>query len=148
MNLTDTINEHMKAAMKGGDKTRLALLRSLRASIIEFEKSGAGRAMTEKDEQDILLKAAKKRKEAIEGYTNAGRTDAAEQERAELAIIQEYLPKQLSEEEVEQIVRDIITEQGASGAGDFARVMGAAMQALRGKTDGALVQSTVKKLLA
>lgn len=148
MSLTETINEHMKTALKSGEKMRLALLRSLRASIIEFEKSGAGRAMTPKDEQDILLKAAKKRKEAIEIYINAGRADAAEQERAELAIIQEFLPKQLSDDEVEQTVRDIITEQGASGAGDFARVMGAAMQTLRGKADGALVQSTVKKLLA
>lgn len=148
MSLTEQINEQMKTAMKGGDKLRLETLRSLRAGIIEFEKSGAGRAMTPADEQDILLKAAKKRKEAIEEYGKVGRDDVAEKERAELAIIQEFLPQQLSEEQVEQKIRDIILEQGASGSGDFARVMPAAMKELRGKADGALVQSIVKKLLA
>lgn len=148
MSLTENINEQMKGAMKSGNRLRLDTLRSLRAGIIEFEKSGVGRAMTPADEQDVLLRAAKKRKEAIEEYTKVGREDVAERERAELAIIQEFLPKQLSEEEIEQRVQEIIKEQGASGPGDFGKVMGAAVKEMRGKADGALVQSIVKKLLA
>ena len=148
MSLTEQINEQMKSAMKSGDKLRLETLRSLRAGIIEFEKSGVGRAMTPADEQDVLLRAAKKRREAIEEYGKVGREDVADRERAELAIIQEFLPKQFSEEEVEQRVREIIQEQGASGPGDFGRVMGVAAKEMRGKADGALVQSIVKKLLA
>ncbi len=148
MSLTEKINEQMKTALKSGDKLRLDTVRSLRAGIIEFEKSGIGRAMTPADEQDVLLRAAKKRKEAIEEYTKVGRSDVADRERAELAIIQEFLPKQLSEEEVEQRVQEIIKEQGASGPGDFNKIMPAAMKDLRGKADGALVQSIVKKLLA
>lgn len=148
MTLTENINEQMKAAMKSGDKLRLDTLRSLRAGIIEFEKSGAGRAMTPADEQDVLLRAAKKRKEAIEEYAKVGRDDVAERERAELAIIQEFLPKQLSEEEIQQRVQEIVQELGASGPGDFSKVMGAAIKEMRGKAEGALVQSIVKKILA
>lgn len=148
MSLTDQVNEQMKAAMKNGDKLRLETLRSLRAGIIEFEKSGVGRAMTPDDEQAVLLRAAKKRKEAIEEYSKVGREDVAERERAELAIIQEFLPKQMSEEDVEQRIREIIQETGASGTGDFSKVMPVAMKELRGRADGAVVQSIVKKLLA
>jgi uncharacterized protein YqeY len=147
MALTETINEQMKAAMKSGDKTRLETLRSLRALILEFEKSGIGRAMNEEDEQKILLSAAKKRKDAIEQYKNVGRMEAAAQEEAELAIIQEFLPKQLSESELKTILSNLIASIGASSPNDVGKVMGPAMKELRGKADGALVQSIVKRLL-
>lgn len=133
--------------MKSGDKTRLETLRSLRALILEFEKSGIGRAMNEEDEQKILLSAAKKRKDAIEQYKNVGRMEAAAQEEAELAIIQEFLPKQLSESELKTILSNLIASIGASSPNDVGKVMGPAMKELRGKADGALVQSIVKRLL-
>lgn len=148
MNLEARINEEMKAAMKSGDKLRLETMRSLRAGIISFNKSGAGREMNDEDEQKILLAAAKQRRDAIELSKSAGRPEFIEREEAELAIIQEFLPKQLSEEEVKNSIQKIITETGATGAKDFGKVIGAAMKELRGKAEGALVQQLVKQLLA
>lgn len=147
MNLTETINADIKAAMIARDTLKLETLRSIRAGILEFEKSGVDRAMTADDEFKILNSAAKKRKDAIEQYDAVGRTEAADKERAELVIIMQYLPQQLSAEEVTASIKTIITEAGATGASDFGKVMGAAMKQLKGKADGALIQSTVKALL-
>ncbi len=148
MSLTDTINEQLKAAMKSGDKLRLETLRSLRAGILEFEKSGIDRAMTPDDEFKILNSAAKKRKDAIEQYEAVGRTDAAEQERAELSIIMEFLPEQMSREEIEASVADIARQIGASQQSDFGKLMGAATKALKGKADGGIIQQAAKALLS
>ena len=147
MALSDIINEQLKAAMKAGDKVRLETLRSIRAGILEFEKSGAGRDMTPDDELKILNSGAKKRRDAIEQYETHGRTEAAAQERAELAIIQEFLPAQMSEAEVEAALRDIIAQVGATQPGDVGKVMGAAMKTLKGKADGSLIQIIAKRML-
>lgn len=148
MSLTDTINEQLKTAMKSGDKLRLETLRSLRAGILEFEKSGIDRAMTPDDEFKILNSAAKKRKDAIEQYDAVGRADAADQERAELAIIMEFLPEQMSREEIEAAVADIARQIGASQQSDFGKLMGAATKALKGKADGGVIQQAAKALLS
>lgn len=148
MPLTDNINEQIKTAMKAGDKIRLETLRSIRAGILEFEKSGIDRAMTEDDAFKIINSAAKKRKDAIEQFQAAGRTEAAEKERQELAIIMEFLPTQMSEEEVRAAVSDIIAEIGASQPGDFGKVMGMAVKSLKGKADGSLIQTITKQLLS
>ena len=148
MTLTEQINQDIKDAMKSGDKVRLETIRSLRALILEFEKSGAGREMNDDDAQNILISAAKKRKDAIEQYRSAGREDLAQKEEAELVIIQEFLPQQLSAEQVSSRIKEIISEVGAVGAKDFGKVMGVAMKEMRGKADGTLIQSTVKELLA
>lgn len=148
MNLTETITEQLKQAMKSGDKLRLETLRSLRAGILEFEKSGTGREMTADDEFKILNSAAKKRKDAIEQYEAVSRNDAAEQERAELQIIMEFLPAQLSREEIEAAVAEIAEQIGASQPGDFGKLMGAATKALKGKADGGVIQQVAKALLS
>lgn len=148
MNFTDTINDQIKTAMKAGDKLRLEVLRSLRAGILEFEKSGVDRAMTPDDEFKIINAAAKKRKDAIEQYTTAGRPEAAAKEQAELDIIMEFLPAQMSADDVKAEIARIIAEVGATGPGDFGKVMGAAMKTLKGKADGNLIQTAAKDLLA
>lgn len=145
--LKDKINEEIKNAMKSGDKVRLETLRSIRASIIEFDKSGAGHEMTEDDEIKILNSHLKKRKDAIEVYQKAGRADLLEKEQAELAIIQEFLPKQLSEEEIVDYLKKLISENNAKSEADFGRLMGPAMKYLKGKADGKFVQETLKSLL-
>ncbi|MBL7992502.1 MAG: GatB/YqeY domain-containing protein [Candidatus Kapabacteria bacterium] len=145
--LSDIITEQMKAAMKSGDKLRLETIRSIRALILEFEKSGVGRTMTEEDEQKLLISAAKKRKDSIEQYRAANREDLASKEEAELAIIQEFLPKQMDESEVETVVKTIIEQVGAKTPQEVGKVMGAAMKELRGKADGTLVQTVAKRLL-
>lgn len=146
MSLEKTINEALTNAMKQGDKIRVNTLRSIRAGIIEFAKSGAEKEMTAEDELKILNSNAKKRKDAIEIYIQANRPELAEKEKAELEIIQEFLPKQLSDEEIKEVVLKIISELNASNK-DIGKVIGAAMKELKGKADGAKVQSVVKSLL-
>ncbi|MEN9828261.1 MAG: hypothetical protein RJA11_877 [Bacteroidota bacterium] len=147
MTFEQKINEDLKESMKSGDKLRLETLRSLRASIIEFSKSGTDKDMSEEDAQKILLNASKKRKDAIEMYKQAGRQDLLEKEESELAIIAGYLPEQLSESEVVDALKLIIQQVGAEGPKDMGKVMGLAMKELRGKADGTLVQQCLKQLL-
>jgi uncharacterized protein len=149
MALKETISQDLKNAMKSGEKLRLETLRTIRAALMEkeIEKRGSGNPMSPEDELGVLTTAAKKRKESIEQFQNGGRPELAEQERQELAIIQEYLPKQMSQEELEKAVRDIVSQTGATGPGDFGKVMPQVMKQLKGKADGRLIQETVKKLL-
>jgi len=147
MGLREKISEDMKTAMKSGDKIRLETIRSIRALILEFDKSGANRALTPEDEIAMLSTAVKKRKESVEMFTNAGRTDLADKEAAELKIIQEYLPKQLSEEEIIEEIKTIAAQVNASAKTDFAKLMPAAMKQLKGKADGKVVKALVEKFL-
>jgi len=148
MNFEERINEELKNAIKMQDKIRIETLRSIRSSIIEFNKSGAGRELNLEDEIKILQAQAKKRKDAIEVYEKAHRNDLLEREEKELAIIQEFLPKQLSESEVTEIVKKIIIEVGAKDLKDLGKVMSKAMKDLKGKVDGSLVQKIVKDVLS
>lgn len=147
MNLKEKINQDLKDAMKSGDKDRLNTIRSIRALILEFEKSGSGKEIAESDELNMLNAAAKKRKESIEQFKNAGRLDLAEKEEKELQIIMEYLPKQLTEEEIEIEVKKIISELNAKGKEDFSKVMPIAAKTLKGKADGGVIRKIVEKLL-
>ena len=148
MPLEQLVNEHMKEAMKSGDRLHLDTLRMLRASIIEFNKSGnAQNGMTEEDEQKILLNAAKKRKDAIEMYKQANRLDLQEKEELELHIIQSYLPKQLSEEEIYAAIKALIIQTGAQGPKDMGKVMGIVKPQLAGKADMGVVSAQVKAAL-
>ncbi len=148
MNLKEKINSDMKDAMKSGDKVRLQTLRSIRALILEFEKSGASREMTEEDEIKLLTSAAKKRKDAIEQYRKGGREELAEKEEAELKIIESYLPEQLSDEEIEAKVKEIANQIGAETKKDFGKLMGAVMKELKGKADGNKIRQIVEKILS
>jgi uncharacterized protein len=147
MALSEKINDDLKAEMKSGDSIKLNTIRSIRSKIIELSKRGTGSTITPEDELTILLSEAKKRKEAIEMYEKAGRTDLSDQEQRELGIINEYLPKQMSKEEAMDIVKKIIAEVGAVSAKDFGKVMPAAMKELKGKIDGKIVQEVVKQQL-
>ena len=147
MSLEIKINDELKAATKAGDKVRMETLRSIRAGILEFQKSGAEREMGEQDELKILQNGAKKRRDAIDMYLQASRPELADKEKAELAIIEEFLPKQLSQADVEAAIKRIITETGATDMKDLGKVMGAAMKALAGQADGKLVQQSVRSML-
>ncbi len=147
MALTEIINEDLKAAMKSGDSVKLNTIRSIRAQMIELSKRGTGTSITPEEELTALLAAAKKRKEAIEMYEKAGRNDLADQEKRELEIISTYLPKQMSREEGEVIIKKIIENIGATSSKDFSKVMPVAMKELKGKIDGKVVQEVVKQQL-
>ncbi|MEJ2505032.1 MAG: GatB/YqeY domain-containing protein [Ignavibacteriaceae bacterium] len=148
MNLKEKVNEDLKEALKSGDKIRLQTIRSIRALILEFEKSGSGKEFNEEEEIKLLSSAAKKRKESIEQYKNAGRNDLAQNEEAELNIIMGYLPKQLDEKEIENKIREIAKELGAETKADFGKLMSAAMKELKGKADGKVVKLIVEKVLS
>jgi uncharacterized protein YqeY len=148
MALRDTINTDLNASMKAGDKIRTETLRSLRALVLEFEKSGVDREMTPDEEMKLLLSAAKKRKEAMELFAANARPELAEKEKAEYEIIATYLPKQMTRDEVEKRVIEVIAEVGASGPADTNKVIPVLMKELKGKADGKLVQEIVKEKLS
>jgi uncharacterized protein len=147
MNLKDKINEDLKSTMKSGDKLRLETIRSIRALILEFEKSGKGKELIPDEEIKMLNGAVKKRRDSIEQFSLAGRTELAQKEEAELNILMSYMPKQLTEEEVYIEVKRIAEEINVKGKEDFPKLMSKAAQQLKGKTDGKIVKATVDKYL-
>ncbi|MBC7823942.1 MAG: GatB/YqeY domain-containing protein [Candidatus Parcubacteria bacterium] len=150
MSLKDSITKDIQAAMKSKDKVRLETLRSIKKVLLEKEVSvrPLGQTdLTELQETEVLVQVAKQRRDSIEQYQNAKRDDLAQQEAQELAIVEEFLPQQLSDDEVAQAIDSIIAQVGATSAKDMGKVMGAAMQQLKGKADGKKVQEFVKSKL-
>ncbi len=151
MTLKETLSDHIKNAMLQKDALRLGTLRMIKAKLLEKEvekrTSPDKVGVTAEDEMQVLISSAKMRKESIEEFEKAGRKDLADKERAELEIIQEYLPKQMSREEVEKIVNELAASLGAQTQKDFGKLMGAVMKELRGKVDGKIVQEVVKAKL-
>lgn len=151
MSLKERIDQEMKEALKSGDKARLNTIRSIRAALLEKEVSirvGGKGELSEEQELEVVMGLAKRRRDAIEQFTAGNRPDLAENEAAELAVLEEYLPQQLSDEEVEAAIRDIVTQTGAASMKDMGKVMGLAMKALKGKADGGKVQNLVKAILS
>ncbi|MBU1098155.1 MAG: GatB/YqeY domain-containing protein [Bacteroidetes bacterium] len=147
MNLKDKINADLKDAMKAGNKIRLETIRSIRALILEFEKSGTGKEMSPEDEISLLSSASKKRKDAVEQYENAGRKELAEKESAELEIIQSYLPEQLAPAKLFDQIKELAAELNAVTKQDFKILMPKAAQKFKGKADGKLIKEIVEKVL-
>jgi len=147
MNLKERINNDLKSSMKEGDKIKLQTIRSLRALIIEFEKSGSGKELNKDEEIKLLSSAAKKRKDSIEFFRKAGRNDLADKEEKELNIIQTYLPEQLSEEELKSKITEIAHQIGAKSKEDFPKLMPAVMKELKGMADGKKVREIVTNIL-
>jgi uncharacterized protein YqeY len=147
MNLKERINEDLKTAMKSGDKVRLTVIRSIRALILEYEKSGAQAEMTAEQEIGMLTSAAKKRKDSIKQYEDAGRTDLVDKEKSEFAILSEYLPEQMTEEKLIIEIRKLANEIGAKTKEDFKILMPKSIQSFKGKADGKLIKEVVEKVL-
>ncbi len=147
MNLTEKINTDLKEAMKSSDSVRLQTIRSIRALILEFEKSGTGKKLNEEEEIKLLSSAAKKRKEAMDEYLKANRQDLAALEESELKIIMTYLPKQLTMDEIVNKIKELATQIGAQTKADFAKLMPMAVKELKGKADGKAIKEAVEKVL-
>ncbi|WP_200974627.1 GatB/YqeY domain-containing protein [Echinicola sp. 20G] len=147
MSLKQSIESEIKKAMLAKDKDRLRALRSIKSLIMLEETKGGEKGLTEEDELKLLTKAAKQRKDSVEIYQQQNREDLAATELSELEIINEFLPKQLSEEELEAELKSIIAEVGAEGPKDMGKVMGAATKKLAGKADGKMISQKVKGLL-
>jgi uncharacterized protein YqeY len=149
MSLEIKINQDIKAAMIAKDAVRLRGLRAVKAAILlaKTEKAGV-EELTEDAEIKVLQKLVKQRKESGEIYKAQGREDLFQTEFEEQKVIEEYLPKQLSREEIEVVVKNIIAETGAAGMKDMGKVMGAANAQLAGKADGKTISEIVKSSLA
>ncbi|MBD2022278.1 GatB/YqeY domain-containing protein [Leptolyngbya sp. FACHB-36] len=150
MSLKDRIAEDIKTAMRAKDKIRLETVRSIKNAILEKEVSvrpSGQTELTEAQEMDVLVQLSKQRRDSIAQYQQAGRTELVDQESQELTILEEYLPKQLSDTEISQVIDEIVAQVGATSAKDMGKVMGPAMQQLKGKADGKKVQELVKAKL-
>ncbi|MBO7255859.1 MAG: GatB/YqeY domain-containing protein [Bacteroidales bacterium] len=149
-NLELQIQADIKAAMIAKDKVALAATRAIKAAIL-LAKTAEGAVKEEIEDAEvvkIISKLVKQRKESAAIYTEQNRTDLAENELAEAAAMEKYLPKALTEEEVEAAVREVIAEVGASSMADMGKVMGTATKKLAGQADGRIISAIVKKLLS
>ena len=149
MTLFDQISEDIKSAMKARDKVRLETLRNIKKVFLEAKTApGANDTLEDDAALKIIAKLAKQGKETAVTYTQAGRQDLADAELAQVAVIEGYLPKQLSEEEITAIVKSIIAETGATSMKEMGKVMGIANKQMAGKADGRVISGIVKALLA
>jgi uncharacterized protein YqeY len=146
MSLSDRLNEDMKQAMKSQDKFKLSVIRMVRSTIKNSEID-LKRSLDDNEVLDVLTREIKQRKDSLQEFTKAGRDDLAESLKAELVILAEYMPQQLSEEEVKAIVQQTIQQIGASSKADMGKVMTALMPQVKGRADGKLLNQLVQQLL-
>lgn len=148
MDLFDTVSSDIKAAMLARDKVRLEALRGIKKEFLEAKSApGAAGGLSDDAAMKILVKMAKQRRESARIYQEQNRPELAETELAEVAVIEEYLPKALTEEELTAELEKIIAQVGAAGPQDMGRVMGTATKALAGRADGRAISAKVKELL-
>ncbi len=149
MDLFETVSKDIIAAMKAKDKVRLEALRNIKKYFIEAKTApGAADTLADADALKILAKMAKQGRDTAALYTAQNRPDLAQEELAQVAVVEAYLPQPLTPEEIEAAVRDIIAETGATGMKDMGRVMGTASKRLAGRADGKALSEAVKRLLA
>lgn len=148
MNLFETINNAIKSAMLAHDKIRLQALRGIKKEFLEAKTApGADGELRDETATKILVKMAKQRRESAKIYQDQNRPELAETELAEMAVIEEYLPKALSDEELDAELTAIIAKVGATGPADMGKVMGVATKALAGRADGRVISAKVKEIL-
>ena len=148
MTLEERIMQDLKEAMKAQDEAAKRGIRAIKSAILLAKTDGSGQEITQEREIQMLQKLVKQRRESLEIYQREGREDLASKELEEIQIIERYLPKQLSTEELEAAIREIIAETSAASAKDLGKVMGAATKKLAGKADGKAISELAKKLLA
>ena len=149
MSLEQQVMAEMKEAMKAKDEATLRSLRAIKAEIIKAKtEPGAGGEVSSEKELSLLQKMVKQRKDSLEIYQQQGREDLAKKEEEEIAVIEKFLPKQLSPEELRAEVQQIVAETGASSPADMGKVMGVATKRLACKADGKTISAMVKELLA
>lgn len=148
MSLENTINEAIKTAMREKDKVALDSLRAVKSQILLLKTEARGAEISSEQEIAILQRMIKQRKDSYEQFSAQGRTDLADVEDAQMKVIEKFLPKQLSAEELETEIKNIISETRAESMKDLGKVMGAASKVLAGKSDGKSISEMAKKLLS
>lgn len=148
MTLEERIQKDLVSAMKNRQENALAALRSIKTAIQNEKTNGTYHELTDADVVGLIQKLVKQRKESMDIYSQAGRNDLADKEQKEMFVLMEYVPKQLTEEEVEEKVKSIIAETGASSMKDMGKVMGLATQRMKGLAEGKTISQIVKNLLS
>lgn len=148
MTLEERINADIKAAMLAKDRKKLEALRAVKSAILLLKTDGSGSEISPEAEMACLQKLVKQRKESAELYKQQNRLDLYEEEDFQQSVIEKYLPEQMSEEEIESKLKEIISQTGASSMKDMSKVMGAAQKAFAGRANNKLVSTIVKRLLA
>jgi uncharacterized protein len=148
MSLLERLNEDMKQAMKNKQKDRLSVIRMLKAALQNEAIKLGKQELTEDEELTVLSREVKQRKDSLQEFENAGREDLVEKIRTELTYVESYMPKQLTEEELTELIQQTITEVNASTKADMGKVMGAIMPKVKGRADGSLVNKLVQKHLS
>lgn len=148
MTLEERIQKDLASAMKNRQENALAALRSIKTAIQNEKTNGTYHELTDADVVGLIQKLIKQRKESMDIYSQAGRDELADKEQKEMFVLMEYVPKQLTEEEVEEKVKSIIAETGASSMKDMGKVMGLATQRMKGLAEGKTISQIVKNLLS
>lgn len=149
MNLFDTISNDIKEAMKAQDKVSLATLRNIKKVMLEAKTApGAGDTLSDEAALKIIQKLVKQGKESAELYQSQNRTDLAQEELSQVAVMEKYLPKQMSADELQAALKEIISEVGATSPREMGKVMGEATKRLAGRADSKAISNIVKELLA
>lgn len=148
MSLETSINEDIKNAMKAKDQASLRGIRAIKSAILLFNTSGAGETLTEEKEIALLQKLVKQRQDSLDIFVKQGREDLAAIEREEIEVIMRYLPKQMSEAELQIAIKTIMERIGATTMKDMGRLMGEASKEFAGKADGKTISTVVKQLLS
>jgi len=148
--LKSKLKDELRQSMLAKDVLKTSVLRMLLSALnyYEIKKGGAGYEATDEDVLSVIQKEAKQHRDSIEQFTKANRTDLVDKEKKELELLQKYLPSQMSKEEVRKLVKDAISQTGATSAKDMGKVMGALMSKVKGKADGSLVSKVVKESLS
>lgn len=147
MSLLTTINDDIKTAMKAKDKKKLSVLRMIKSSL-QNEQIKLGTELSEEDELVVLSREMKQRRDSLTEFEKAGRQDLVDPLENELTIVAGYMPKQLTEEELQSVVQQVIDSVNATSAKDFGKVMGAVMPKVKGKADGNTINRIVKEQLS
>jgi len=148
MSLEQKINNDLKEAMKAKDQVRLRGIRAVKSAIMLLKTDGSGKEIDEATEIKLLQKLIKQRKDSLEIFEKQNREDLAIKEREEIEVIEKYLPEQMSVEELENALKEIINQTGATSMKDMGKIMGMASQKFAGKADGKTISGLVKKLLS
>jgi uncharacterized protein len=148
MNLESLITNDLKEAMKAKDQVALRSIRAIKAAILIFKTDGSGDVLDTDKEIKLLQKLVKQRQDSLDIYTKQGREDLAVTEREEIAVIQKYLPAQLTDDELKAAITELISESGATSIKEMGKVIGLANQRLAGKAEGKAIAATVKELLS
>jgi uncharacterized protein len=148
MSLLGRLNDEMKQAMKNKEKEKLTVIRMLKAALQNESIKAGGRDLMEEEELTVLSREVKQRKDSLHEFEKAGREDLVAKIQTELTYVNEYMPEQLSEEEVSAVVDEAIAETGASAKSDMGKVMAALMPKVKGKADGSLVNRLVQQKLS